>query len=154
MERQSLTIRQGRPEDAPLIADMNARMAEETEHKSLDRTILRKGVQAVLSDPSRGRYYIAELGGVVVGQTAITLEWSDWRNGWIWWLSSVYVHATARRQGVFRALYRHILDEARAAGDVVGLRLYVERDNQVAQNAYLKLGMERTAYQVLERCPL
>jgi len=154
MERLTLTVRHGRPEDAPLIADMNARMAQETEHKTLDRDVLLEGVRAVLADPSRGRYYVAELGGALVGQTAITLEWSDWRNGWIWWLSSVYVHSSARRQGVFRALYRHILDEARAAGDVVGLRLYVERDNQAAQQAYLKLGMERTTYQVLERCPL
>src|SRR5262249_48283338 len=127
---------------------------QETEHKTLDRDVLLAGVRAVLADPSRGRYYIAELDGAVVGQTAITLEWSDWRNGWIWWLSSGYVHSSARPQGGFPAPYWDILDEARAAGDVVGLRLYVERDNQAAQQAYLKLGMERTAYQVLERCPL
>jgi len=154
MEPPSPIIRPGRPDDAALIADMNARMAEETEHKTLDQAVLLAGVRAVLADPSRGRYFIAELDGAMVGQTAITLELSDWRNGWLWWLSSVYVHREARRRGVFRALYEHVLAEARAAGDVVGLRLYVERDNQVAQNAYLKLGMERTAYQVLERYPL
>src|SRR4051794_33548792 len=136
MERQTLNIRPGRPEDAALIADMNARMAEETEHKTLDRAVLMEGVRAVLADPSRGRYFIAELDGAVVGQTAITLEWSDWRNGWLWWLSSVYVHAAARRGGVFRALYEHVLAEARAAGDVVGLRLYVQPHNPIAPNAY------------------
>jgi GNAT superfamily N-acetyltransferase len=149
-----LTIRPGIPADTPLVARMNARMAQETEHRSLDLAVLAAGVRAVLSDPSRGLYFIAELDGSVVGQAMITLEWSDWRNGWLWWLQSVYVHPQVRRQGVFTALYQHIIAAAKNAGDVVGLRLYVEQENHIAQQTYLDLGMERTSYQLLERCPL
>jgi GNAT superfamily N-acetyltransferase len=149
-----LTIRGGVPGDTPLVADMNARMAQETEHRALDREVLTAGVRAVLSDPSRGLYFIAEQDGSVLGQAMITLEWSDWRNGWLWWIQSVYVQPQFRRQGVFKALYQHIIEAARTAGDVVGLRLYVEQENHVAQRTYLNLGMERTTYQLLERCPL
>src|SRR5262245_15850660 len=149
-----LTIRRGVPSDTALVADMNARMAQETEHRTLDLPVLTAGVRTVLSDPGRGLYFIAEKDEAVVGQAMVTLEWSDWRNGWLWWIQSVYVHPEARRQGVFTVLYRHILEAAKAAGDVVGLRLYVEQDNRAAQNTYLKLGMERTRYQLLERCPL
>ncbi len=84
----------------------------------------------------------------------ITTEWSDWRNGWIWWIQSVYVRHDARRQGVFRTLYEHVCATARADPGVVGLRLYVEQENHAAQQTYLQLGMERTGYLVLERCPL
>jgi hypothetical protein len=37
---------------------------------------------------------------------------------------------------------------------VVGLRLYVEQANHPAQESYLRLGMERTGYLVLQRYPL
>jgi ribosomal protein S18 acetylase RimI-like enzyme len=152
--RMTLTIRRGVPTDADIVADMNSRMALETEGKTLDPPTISAGVRAVLADPARGLYFIAENDGVIVGQTMVTLEWSDWRNGWMWWIQSVYVKAEARRQGVFRALYQHIVEAAKAAEDVVGIRLYVEEENHAAQKTYLSLGMERTRYQLLERSPL
>ncbi len=147
-----LTLRRGTPADAAIIAEFNRRLADETEGKTLNESVLSAGVAAVLADPSRGLYFVAERDGAVVGQLMITTEWSDWRNGWIWWIQSVYVHKDARRQGVFRALYEHVEAVARADAQVVGLRLYVEHDNHTAQQTYLGLGMERTGYLVLERC--
>jgi len=81
-----------------------------------------------LADPERLRYWVAELGGSgsVVGQAAISREWSDWRDGWIWWLQSVYVAQPYRGCGVFRAIYQHIEQEARGNPEVIGLRLYVK----------------------------
>ena len=149
-----LTVRRAALADAPVIAEYNQRLARESEGKSLDDATLAAGVAAVLADGTRGTYFVAEEDGRVVGQLMITLEWSDWRNGWLWWLSSVYVLPEARRRGVFRALYQHVLADALAAGDVVGLRLYVERDNRAAQQTYARLGMETTGYLVLERYPL
>lgn len=149
-----LTIRPATPADVNLVVDMNDRLAWESEHKKLNRDLLTPGVHAVLADAARGRYFMAERDGVVVGQTMITYEWSDWRNGWIWWIQSVYVIPEARAQGVFRALYTHILDTARKAGNVIGLRLYVEKENRVAHHTYQRMGMEWTDYLVMERCPL
>src|SRR5262245_6393147 len=149
-----LTVRSATPADAAVIADYNYRLAEESEGKALDRPTLAAGVVAVLADPAKGRYFVAEDGGAVVGQLLLTLEWSDWRNGWIWWVQSVYVRAESRRQGAFRALYRHVIEAARADPTVVGLRLYVERENERAQRTYESLGLERTSYFVMERIPL
>ena len=150
----SLTIRHGLPDDAALVAEFNRLLAEETEGKVLDRVILTAGVRAVLADPHKGRYYLAERDGAVVGQMMLTYEWSDWRNGWIWWIQSVYVRRDARRGGVFRALYEHVVTAARADPGVAGLRLYVERENHAAQQTYLRLGMQWTSYQMLEKVPL
>jgi GNAT superfamily N-acetyltransferase len=149
-----LTIRQARPADAPLIVEFNRRMALETEHKVLDQVILERGVAQALADPHKGQYFLAEDGGEVLGQTLLTAEWSDWRNGWFWWIQSVYVRPEARRRGVFRALYEHIVEQARQTPDVIGIRLYVERDNRRAQQTYQQLGMELTGYLLLEMCPL
>ena len=149
-----LVLRRAVPADAPVIVEYNRRLAEETEGKALDLRVLAAGVAAGLADPLKARYFVAEEDSQVVGQLMLTTEWSDWRNGWVWWIQSVYVRPDARRRGVFRALFEHVLAEARGEPDVVGLRLYVEQDNGSAQQTYARLGMDRTAYLVFERCPL
>ena len=97
------SIRPAQPDDWPVVVDFNSRLAEESEGKVLDRAHLVPGVQALLADPAKGRYFVAEKDGQIIGQLMHTREWSDWRNGDIWWLQSVYVHPDYRRQGVFRA---------------------------------------------------
>jgi ribosomal protein S18 acetylase RimI-like enzyme len=149
-----LTIRRATPADAPVVVEFNRLLAEESEGKILDLTVLRPGVQAALADEHKALYFLVEEDGVVLGQTMLTFEWSDWRNGWIWWIQSVYVQRAARRRGVFRALYEHILQTARREPSVVALRLYVEEENVAAQQTYERLGMERSGYFVLERHPL
>jgi GNAT superfamily N-acetyltransferase len=129
-------------------------LAVETEHKVLDLAILDQGVARALAQPDLLRYWVAELpsdnGPRLIGQSAITREWSDWRDGWIWWLQSVYIHADFRGRGVLKALYGHIHDQALADSCVIGLRLYVENGNLGAQRAYQALGMKPGGYSVLE----
>lgn len=125
-------------------------MAYETEHITLDRQRLASGVRALLADPSKGFYIVAEFGGRLAGQMMITYEWSDWRNGTFWWIQSVFVAPEFRQRGVFKALYRHIEDQARQEGSVCGLRLYVESENERAQRTYSNVGMRRARYDFFE----
>ncbi len=144
-----LHIRYATPADAESITAYNAAMAKETENLELDRERLLAGVRKLLADPGKGYYFLAESGGRIVGQTMITFEWSDWRNGAFWWIQSVYVEPSARKRGVFRALFQHISEETRRAGGA-GLRLYVERHNRLAQGAYTRLGMRPASYEIYE----
>jgi GNAT superfamily N-acetyltransferase len=107
-------------------------------------------VRALLTDPGKGRYFIAEDAGRPVGQLMYTTEWSDWRNGDFWWIQSVYVRQEARRRGVFSLLYRHLERLARSSPGVCGIRLYMEAHNVTARATYLKLGLVDSGYQVLE----
>jgi ribosomal protein S18 acetylase RimI-like enzyme len=150
----SVTIRRATPADEAVLIELNAALAWETEQKRLRPEVLTAGVRAVFTDPAKGFYTVAELQGQIVGQMMVTYEWSDWRNGWFWWVQSVYVRAEARRTGVFRALYREIERQAAADPSVIGLRLYVERDNTRAQATYRALGMVETTYGVMEEYPL
>jgi GNAT superfamily N-acetyltransferase len=143
-------IRDAEAHDLDFIANGNAAMALETEHKLLDPATVRAGVQAAFDDPARGRYFVAEMDGRIVGQIMITYEWSDWRNGVFWWIQSVFVAPAARRHGAFRALYQHIERLAKAMPGVCGLRLYVENDNMRAQRTYLGCGMVDAGYLVME----
>ena len=112
-----ILIRQAVPSDAPSIIDFQLRMAWETENMKLIPEIVSKGVEAVFSDQSKGRYYVAEAGGKVVASLLITFEWSDWRNCNVWWFQSVYVIPEHRRQGVFRKMYNHIKVLAAGTGN-------------------------------------
>lgn len=145
-----ISIRKATREDVPTIACFNAAMAEETEGKHLPRSVTEPGVAALFDDPSRGHYWLAESKGRVVGQLMITYEWSDWRNGNVWWIQSVYVPREDRRQGVYSLLYAHVRDLAIEDPEVCGLRLYVEKDNHRAQATYEALGMTRDTYVVME----
>jgi GNAT superfamily N-acetyltransferase len=145
-----MQIRQATVEDAPLIAEFNALMAEETEGKRLDRALLLEGVRGLFADALRGIYYLAEIEGAVVGQLMITYEWSDWRNGTFWWIQSVYVKPEFRARGVFSSLYKFIEGQARQRSDVCGLRLYVDKSNERAMRTYKKMGMLPTHYRLYE----
>ena len=145
-----ISIRNAAMTDAAIIASNNSLMAEETEGRTLDPNIIGPGVAALLADPGKGRYWVAEAAGQIVGQLMVTYEWSDWRNGTLWWVQSVYIAPDFRRQGVFSALYHHVESLAAAEPDVCGLRLYVEDNNHRAQRTYEALGMVMPSYVVME----
>lgn len=143
-------IRSATVDDADVIVDLNCRLASETESLELERAVVHVGVRAALSDTAKSLYFVAIRGDAIIGQTMVTYEWSDWRNGWIWWIQSVYVLAEYRGRGVFRSLHQHVETSARRA-NAVGLRLYVRDDNQSAQQVYQRMGMHRAGYHVLEQ---
>jgi len=146
----AVTIRDATPDDAKTIAAYNSAMALETEGRPLEPSLISPGVQAVLDDKCKGLYWVAEQNGELVGQIMVTHEWSDWRNGVMWWIQSVYVVESSRRQGVFSALYRHVASLARQDSECCGIRLYVEHENQRAQKTYLALGLVKPGYDVME----
>lgn len=143
-------VRPATAADIETIARFQERMALATEGKRLDAGKIRAGVRAGMLESDRGVYWIAELDCQPVGSLFVTREWSDWRNGWFWWIQSVFVSDAARRRGVYRALHDAVREEARQAGSVVGVRLYVDKENETAQQTYRALGMRETGYRLFE----
>jgi GNAT superfamily N-acetyltransferase len=132
------------------LVEGNQGIAQETEHLTLSTSTLTSGIGAVFDDANRGTYWVAADDHGIIGQLLITFEWSDWRNGQIWWIQSVYVWPRARRQGVFRTLLSEIIEQAKKAG-AVELRLYAETTNHRAHKTYLNQGFETGHYQVFEK---
>ena len=145
-----IRVRKATPQDLDTLVEFNAAMARESEGRALEPDRVRAGVGAVLGQEGLGVYYLAETAGQVAGQLLVTTEWSDWRNGHFWWIQSVYVVPGYRRRGVYRMLHNHVLAEAKRRGDVCGLRLYVDRDNHVAQRVYASLDMHHSRYDLFE----
>lgn len=148
-----LAVRPARPEDAPTVSGFQLLMARETEGLELDPETVARGVGAVFADRTRGEYFVAEVvedGGRIVGCLMVTPEWSDWRNGTVFWVQSLYVVPEMRGRGVYRALYEHLQALVLASPELMGIRLYVDKRNTVAQRVYARLGMTREHYELFE----
>jgi len=145
-----IEVRRAVAGDLPFIVECQRSMAMETEGLRLSRNTVTRGVRAVLDEPSRGFYLMAESGSGPVGQLLVTHEWSDWRAGDFWWIQSVYVLPSWRRKGVLRTLFEHLRTESAGRDDVVGLRLYASPRNRTALAAYERLGMRSGRYLVLD----
>jgi ribosomal protein S18 acetylase RimI-like enzyme len=143
-------IRRAALPDAKIIANFNSAMAKETEHLTLDRKRLLRGVKVLLEDPSKGYYILAEVDGRIAGQLMITYEWSDWRAAMFWWIQSVYVEPEFRGTGIFSQLFRYVERGAQKKKSVCGIRLYVEHDNARAKRTYEHLGMKQANYGMYE----
>lgn len=145
-----MNIRVAAKGDAAALVAFNQAMALETEGKHLDTGILTPGVEAVFGDETKGFYVVAEEEGLIAGGLMVTFEWSDWRNGWFWWIQSVYILPEYRGKSIYSKLYEFVKEKARENGNVCGFRLYVEKENVHAQRVYKKLGMESTYYLMYE----
>ena len=125
-------------------------MAKETEGLDLNRDVVSKGVCGVFQEPARGTYWVVEEKGEVLGVLLAIPEWSDWRNGTVLWIHSLYVVPDARGRGVFKKLYLNLKEQVEKSPELVGLRLYVDKKNKSAQKIYEKLGMSRDHYELYE----
>lgn len=143
-------VRRALPRDTGFITQNNIMMALETEGVALDPELAAKGVLAVMENEHAGFYLVAEADGEPCGSLMVTFEWSDWRCGWFWWIQSVMVRQPFRQNGAYRALHQAVCEVAQAMGDVCGIRLYVDAENNVAHQAYRRVGMAETHYVLFE----
>jgi len=145
-----MRVRQATINDQQSIVNFQLAMANETEGIELDRPTVEQGVKAVISDNTKGNYYVTEINGQVISSLLTTFEWSDWRNGTILWIQSVYVLPEFRRKGVYREMYSHIKDLVLTTNDLNGIRLYADKSNHPAQKTYESLGMNQDHYVMFE----
>lgn len=145
-----MIIRQAKESDSASIVNFQLAMAMETEQLQLHQPTVEKGVAAVFADSSKGIYYVAESENMVVGSLLTTFEWSDWRNGTVLWVQSVYVLPEFRSKGIFSKLYKHIQALVLSSADLHGIRLYADLSNISAQGVYEHLGMTAEHYRMYE----
>ncbi len=142
-------VRGGLAADVSAIARGNLALALESEGLRLEAETAFEGARAVFDRNVGARYFVAEVAGAYAGQCMVTTEWSDWRARQIWWLQSVYVHPAYRKRGVFKALYKAVVDGARTSG-ASGVRLYVDRSNTRAIDVYRRQQMNGDHYMLFE----
>ena len=145
-----IEIRRAKSGDSERIVELQLKMAQETEGLGLNKDVVSKGVRGVFQQPARGTYWVAEEKGKILGALLAIPEWSDWRNGTVLWIHSLYVVPEARGRGVFKKLYLSLTKQVMESPELVGLRLYVDKQNKSAQKIYEKMGMSRDHYELYE----
>lgn len=154
----TFVVRDATPSDIPEIVRMQVAMAFESEQLELDPAVVTRGVTRPFEAENVARYFVCDAVATspdgpaprVAGVLMITYEWSDWRNGCVYWIQSVYTHPEFRRRGVFKGLYAHVKALALSDDGCAGLRLYVEHDNTRAMATYAALGMEAEHYTMMK----
>jgi GNAT superfamily N-acetyltransferase len=147
---QNFQIRKAIDNDLQVIVNFQLKMAWETEQIKLDESVLKKGVESLLRNPERGYYWVVEENKVPVACMLILYEWSDWRNGNVLWVHSLYVAESHRRKGVFKMLYSRLKDMVSNHPSWKGIRLYVEKSNHFAKKAYEEVGLKSDHYEMFE----
>jgi len=143
---EPITVRQATPQDLAILVQFQLAMALETESRQLCQDTVTPGVRAVFEDPRKGTYFLASMGEEIIGCLLTVPEWSDWRNGTVLWIHSLYVRSEFRRLGAFRKLYQHLRQIVETTPEYQGLRLFVYRDNLAAHEVYRRLGMNDEHY--------
>lgn len=147
----SVMVRKARLEDISALIEFQQGLAHETEGIKLDESLLEQGLGAIIKDPSKGFYFVAELQGQPVGCCMVTFEWSEWRNGTVYWLQSVYVKHSHRGAGVFKKLYEHLMTMVASDPKIFGMKLYANKSNTKAHQIYKSLGMDGDHYVMFEK---
>lgn len=150
LNKKGMIIREASLKDIPWLIDFQLKLAIETEDITLDLQELTTGVHHLLKDPNKGKFYVAEAQDEIAGCLSTTYEFSEWRDGTVLWIQSVYVAEKFRGQGVYKKMYQHIQDLVNGDHSLHGIRLYVNKANQSAQRTYEKLGMNGEHYHLYE----
>lgn len=145
-----MKVREAKPNDINSIVEFQITMAKETEGVDLIRPTVEIGVKAVLNDHSKGKYYVTENNEKIIGSLLTTYEWSDWRNGTVLWIQSVYVLPEFRRKGVYRNMYSFLKNKVQKNEELKGIRLYADKSNTAAHKTYENLGMSQDHYVTFE----
>ena len=145
-----LQIRKAEQKDMETLVDFNNRLALETENRPLDLPRLRASMQAILDDERKGVYLLACDGEEVLGQIMYVFEWSTWRNANFMWLTDLYVPPQHRKCGVFKSLFRAVMDFYHSREDIIGLRFYVDKTNTAVVPLYKKVGWKESNYNLWE----
>ena len=146
-----MTIRRAKSKEYKIIAGFQQKMAMETENFELNTNTILQGVKAVFDEAAKGQYYVVETEGKVVAALLTTYEWSDWRNSTILWIQSVYVLPQFRTKGIYTNMYNYLKEIVKTSSKYSGIRLYVDKTNDIAQKVYKNLGMSNKHYELFEQ---
>jgi ribosomal protein S18 acetylase RimI-like enzyme len=148
--QKNIQMLEANPDDWRAIADLQGKMAWETEGLTLNPDLIEPGVQALLQDRNKGIYYKLLDNQQIIGCVMTTFEWSDWRNGYVIWIQSLYLLPDYRGRGLYKAMYQYLQAMVSESSTYKGIRLYVDKTNQAAIEVYKALKMNNQHYEMFE----
>lgn len=133
-----------RAEDLPRLVELLGVLFAQEADFTPDPERQRRGLQAILAEPSAGSIHVAREGGAVIGMVVLLHTVSTAEGGRVAWLEDLVVDPSCRGRGVGRLLLRHAIAQARAAG-LLRLTLLTDADNERARALYASEGFAGSA---------
>jgi GNAT superfamily N-acetyltransferase len=128
-----------KPADLPRLVELLGILFESEAEFSADREKQRRALHAILSDPAKGRVFVAREGREVIAMASLLYTISTAEGGKAALFEDLVTAPEHRKRGIGAALLKHVIEQARAEG-VLRITLLTDMQNERAQALYRRLG--------------
>jgi ribosomal protein S18 acetylase RimI-like enzyme len=125
--------------DLPRLVELLGILFESEAEFSADSGKQRAALQAILSDPAKGRIFVARDGREVIAMASLLYTISTAEGGKAALFEDLVVAPEHRKRGIGEALLKHVIAQARAEG-VLRITLLTDMQNERAQAMYRRVG--------------
>ena len=128
-----------RESDLPQLVELLGLLFDQEAEFRPDAAKQAAALQLLLSDPVRGRIYVARDGRRPVAMASLLFTISTAEGGKAAWLEDLVVHPDYRQQGTGQKMLAYVISQARAEG-VLRITLLTDMQNESAQALYRRAG--------------
>ena len=135
----SLKFETAAHKDLPRLVELLGILFESEAEFSANAEKQRAALHAILSDPAKGKIYVARDGREVVAMCSLLYTISTAEGGRAALFEDLVVAPDHRKRGIGAALLKYVIEQARADG-VLRLTLLTDMQNERAQAMYRRVG--------------
>jgi len=128
-----------READLPQLVELLGLLFDQEAEFRPDAAKQAAALKLLLSDPVRGRIYVARDGRRPVAMASLLFTISTAEGGKAAWLEDLVVHPDYRQQGTGQKMLAYVVSQARAEG-VLRITLLTDMQNESAQALYRRAG--------------
>jgi ribosomal protein S18 acetylase RimI-like enzyme len=128
-----------KPSDLPRLVELLGILFESEAEFLADAEKQRTGLQAILTDPVKGKIFVAREGREVIAMASLLYTISTAEGGKAALFEDLVVAPEHRKRGIGAALLKHVIEHARAEG-VLRITLLTDMQNERAQAMYRRAG--------------
>ena len=125
--------------ELPQLVDLLGHLFAQEAEFHPDAEKQRRGLEAILSNPSIGKLFVAREGRRVVAMASLLYTISTAEGGKAALFEDLVVHPEERKRGIGEALLKHVVEQARAEG-ILRITLLTDMQNERAQAMYRRAG--------------
>jgi len=128
-----------RDSDLPQLVELLGLLFDQEAEFRPDAAKQSVALKLILSDPVRGRIYVARDGRRLVAMASLLYTVSTAEGGKAAWFEDLVVHPDYRQQGTGQKMLAYVIGQARADG-VLRITLLTDMQNERAQALYRRAG--------------
>ena len=125
--------------DLPQLVELLGHLFEQEAEFQPDAAKQKRGLEAILGNPTLGKLFVAREGRRVVAMASLLYTISTAEGGKAAWFEDLVVHPDERKRGIGESLLKHVVAQARSEG-VVRITLLTDMQNERAQAMYRRAG--------------